>query len=83
MIATLRLYLGGAFFVDKEIMLHDNVDDLTWETNCEIRQIQIDAAVQTFKISYLRQINKHKYNDQVTISFKSKIQSHESEYDFS
>lgn len=79
MTCELNMYLKGVYYLSKEVLLHDNSYDLTEEDNCTIREIELDAHVQKFRIENIRQIIKSQYECQVVIIFQSKINKYEPE----
>ena len=78
---TLRLYLGGYFYISKEIQLTADRDDLEYEQNFQIRESELKSAVEVFRVEYYRQIIKCQYNYDITATFKSQMKEHGPSYD--
>ncbi len=69
---TLELYLKGSFIISEEVLLHD-IDRLTWEENCKIRELELKAAIEKIKINHVRAILKSENRYEIVAVFKSRI----------
>ncbi len=77
MICILQLHLKGLYICQAEVELSDNSYDVTWDQSCQIREIQLQAAIEVFRVTHLRKILKANYTDQVVVFFKSKMNVYE------
>lgn len=67
----LELYLKGIYIKSEEVFLSDNRDDLTMEANCKIRELQLNAAIETMKIGFAMAIVKSEYDYVIVPVIKS------------
>lgn len=73
MICTLKLYLKGHYYSQKEVRLSDDQEDLTGKENLSIRETQLQSAASVFRIENYRQIIKCQYDYDIVAIFKSSM----------
>lgn len=79
MTCRLQLFLKGYFFKSVDIEISNYDDELNWEDNHAIREIELKAAAQKLRIGSMRAILTAGKEDEVFVVFQSKMNFYESD----